>query len=131
MSPLVSSTVYRLQTPFGLVPLKVARVVALNGVGAGAGKVSAPSLTLVGLNAPVPTAPEFGIVPAAASSKVRVPLTGKPPELATSDISTRFWPAGPTSNTSMSWAIGWDNPVRITLTSVTTPVIPLIVIGDG
>ena len=42
LSPVASSTTKRRQTPFGLVPVKVARVVATPGEGAGAGNASAP-----------------------------------------------------------------------------------------
>ena len=104
---------------------------AEDGAGAGAGKVSAPSLPLVGRYVPVTTVPLAGMLPAAPSSNVRVPLTAKPPALATSDMSTRFCPAGPTSSTSMSWAIGWFTALRVTLTSEMVPLRPLTVIGDG
>ena len=42
VSPVASSTTYRLHVPFGLVPVKVPRVVADPGAGAGAGNESAP-----------------------------------------------------------------------------------------
>lgn len=105
ISPLVSSRAYSCQGPLGLVPLNTERAVAEEGAGAGGGKVSAPSLPLVGRYVPVTTVPLAGMLPAARSSNVWVPLTAKPPALATSDVSTRFCPAGPTGSTSMSWAI--------------------------
>ena len=74
----------------------------------------------------------FGMVAAAPSSNVRVALlTPKPPGPGTSDMSTRFCPAGPTSSTSMSWAIEWLTDARVTLTSEMVPVRPLTVIDDG
>src|SRR5262245_8295521 len=101
VSPATSSTTNSCHCPLGLLPLKTPSVVAELGGGAGAGNRSgAPALTLVGWNVPVPSAPVAGIGPGAWSSNVSVPLTGKPVSPLTSDITTRFWPAGPTSRTS-------------------------------
>src|SRR5262245_13521752 len=133
VSPDASSTTKRFHTPLGLVALNVARVVALDGAGAGAGNVSGPleSTRLVGWNVPVPSAPVAGSWLLAASSNVSVPFTGNPVSPFTSDISTRFSPPGPTSSMSMSVAIACTTLVKVTFTSVTVPESPDTVMADG
>src|SRR5262245_27214882 len=133
VSPEASSTMNSCHCPLGLWPLNVARVVADVGAGAGAGNVSGPLLSsrLVGWNVPDPSAPVAGSCPAAASSDVRVPVTGNPVSPFTSDMMRRFWPAGLTSSTSMSVAMACTTELSVTLTSTMFPVIPLTVMADG
>ena len=61
-----------------------------------------------------------GSVEEAASSKVRFKLATLLP-LPASDISTTFWPAGPTSNMSTSAGQVWLKPWSCTVTLFTKP----------
>jgi len=99
-SPPTSSTIYKLQVPLGLIPLKTLSADPPEGVGAGAGNVSR-ALMFVGLNVPETSGPASGRLVAAASSNVRVtPVAGLEPP--TSDIIIAFCPPGATSSTSTS-----------------------------
>ena len=87
-SPPRSSTTYRLQVPFGFVPLKTESALPPLGVGAGAGKRS-PSPTFVGWKLPLTRGPESGSGEPAASFSpiVRCIAPMLPP---TSDITIAF-----------------------------------------
>jgi hypothetical protein len=71
ISPGVISITYKLHVPLGSVPLKVASVVALEGVGAGAGKVSALPY-FAGRYVPLDNAVLSGKARVALSSSVRL-----------------------------------------------------------
>ena len=87
-------------------------------------------LMFVGLNVPVASGKASGNEVAAASSRVSVtPLTGPVPP--TSDMIVAFFPAGPTSNTSMSLANPWVIPLSLTVTLVTVPANPAIDTLEG
>lgn len=135
-SPLVSSTMNSLHSPLGLMPAKApAKVVWLDGVGAGAGKLStaAPGLLFVGGNVPLGTLTISGTPEAAESEKVRLMLLaslrlfGSP----RSDSTTRLAPVGDTTIASTSLSAPWVRPLNVTVTLVTTPVIPLTGMIDG
>jgi hypothetical protein len=124
-SPLVSSFTYSIHTPFGFVPLNTLNALPPDGAGAGAGNISTPSLTSVGLKAPVTSGPELGRLVAAASSSVSViPLTAVEPP--TSDMMMAFWPPGPTNNMSTSSGNVWPKLFSATVTWVTVPTNPEI-----
>src|SRR5689334_20048050 len=127
-SPELSSTTYRLQVPFGSVPLKVDRADPPVATGAGAGNASTPAPGLVGWKVP-PTTGE-GTGPAAASSRTSVALLTSVPE----PVSLRIvacWPAGPTSRTSTSPGNVCVSPDRVTLTSVMPLGCPETAIVEG
>jgi hypothetical protein len=120
-SPLVSSFTYNFHTPFGFVPLNTLNTLPPDGAGAGAGNISTPSLTSVGLNVPLTSGPALGRLVAAASSKVSViPLTAVAPP--TSDMMMAFWPPGPTNRMSTSSGNVWLRLFNVTVTLVITPV---------
>jgi hypothetical protein len=124
-----SSTTYRLQVPFGFVPLKTESALPPLGVGAGAGKTS-PAPKFVGSKTPLTSGSELGSGEPAASSSpmVRCITSLLPP---TSDTTSAFRPPGPTSRTSMSSGYVWESPSRDMRTSVTTPVRPETSQVDG
>jgi hypothetical protein len=76
----VSSTTYRLQTPFGSVPSNANRLTLPLGVGAGAGNTS-PLSKFRGWNWPATIAPAFGIPNGAVGSSMRSipPSSEEPP----------------------------------------------------
>ena len=87
-SPPRSSTTYRLQVPFGFVPLKTESSLPPLGVGAGAGKRS-PAPKFVGWKMPLTSGPESGSGEPAASFSpiVRCIASMLPP---TSDVTIAF-----------------------------------------
>jgi len=119
-SGLASSTMNKLQVPFGSVPLKTDKDAAPGVSGAGGGKENwkLDSL-LVGLNVPETSGPESGNEVGASSSKVRVTFAapGRPPP--TFDIRTVFWPSGPTRTMSTSSGKVWERPISWTVTLTT------------
>src|SRR5262245_31287674 len=127
-----SSTTYRLQVPLAGPPTKPPRVVAAEGAGAGAGNVSTapPASTSLGLNVPLASGPPAGIVPAPVSLKTRF-TTGDAVWPPTSDMSTTFWPPGPTSSMSMSTGTWWDSPLMLTSTRPTLKFWPVTLIVAG
>lgn len=81
---------------------------------------------------PLTIGPSNGMFVAAASSNVNVRLvTGLELIVGTSDMRSRAAPFGFTSNTSTSAERVWLKPVRVTFTSVTTPVKPETLIVEG
>jgi hypothetical protein len=111
---------YRLQVPFGLIPLNTLRADPPEGVGAGAGNVSR-ELMFVGLNVPETSGPASGRLVGAASSNVRVtPLAGVVPP--TSDMIIAFCPPGATSITSTSSGNVWLKPFKVTVRLVIVDV---------
>lgn len=129
-SPLESSFTYRLQVPFGGVPVKTLNAEAPDGAGAGAGNISAPSTTSVGLNVPLASGPPSDRLLAAASSRVMVnPLTALPPP--TSERMMAFCPPGPTRSISTSSGNAWLKLFRVTVTVFTNPVLPEIEMFEG
>jgi len=75
---------------------------------------------LVGLKVPEPSGGSNGNESAAESLKVRVALSMKlaPPA---SDISSRFWPPGPTSRMSRSFDLAWYRLLMLTVSPVMVP----------
>src|ERR1043165_8883755 len=96
-----SAITKRDQTPLASVSLKTDKLAGYGPLGAGAGKASASEVKSVGLNIPETIWLASGSAEAALSSKVKVRLEmGRLPPA--SDISSAFWPCGPTSKISRS-----------------------------
>ena len=128
-SPPVSSTTYKLHTPFGSVPLNTLKADPPAGAGAGDGNGS-PAPMFVGLNVPDDSAPASGRLFAAASSSVKVTLLAGvlPP---TSDMMMAFCPPGPTSIMSTSSGNVWLKLFNVTVRFVIELACPDTVSVDG
>ena len=128
-SPPVSSSTYRLHTPFGFDPLNTLNADPPDGTGAGGGNTSVPGSRFVGLNVPDTSGADVRLVAAASSNVSVMLLTAVPPP--TSDMMMAFWPPGPTSSTSTSSGNVCPKLFSVTVTWLTTPVWPSTVMFDG
>ena len=126
----MSSTTYRLHTPFGSVPSNANRLTFPLAAGAGAGKTS-PLSKFRGWNWPATIAPEFGIPVGAVGSSMRsIPPSSE--ELPASDMNSASCPVGPTRSMSRSSGHVCVNPTSFTRTPpAMVPVAPLTVIVEG
>ena len=70
-----------------------------------------------------------GSAAAAVSDNVNVTLLAFP--LPASDITSTFWPPGPTSSTSTSLAQVWLRFLSLTVTVLIVPPSPATLITDG
>lgn len=127
-SPGELSKTYNDHVPFGLDPSKVDNNVPCGPAGAGGGRLAV--MFSVGLKVPDTIWLEDGKNDDAVSSKVRVTfvMAFGPPVPA---MSTELCPAGPVSNISTSFGNAWLKLLTVTVTSLTIPVTPKILIVDG
>jgi hypothetical protein len=113
---LSSCRTKRLQVPFGLVELKAESVAAYGPAGAGAGKVSLPWFTSVGLYVPEMLDSVRNELASSSNVNVTVVLGVQQVLVLTSDMSNSFCPAGPTRRMSRTPRL---NVLRLTSVSRT------------